>query len=267
LARPGDGSLTFWVAVDLVIAMPISWLPLVADYNRFARKTSGAFWGTFFGYLVTNVWFYALGAMVLLTAGVTQQPKEFVSAIALTAGWLALLILLVDETDNAWADLYSAAVSIQNVFPRVGQRWLILGLGIVTYLMALAIDITQYENFLFLIGSFFVPLFGILAADYFVLRHRRYRVDELYQIGGAYWYGRGLSLRGLVAWAAGVVVYNFTNPATLGAFVPAWLNMVPASLTAFGGSIPSFVAAFVVYAVLGFVFLKRNQGGVHHATG
>ncbi|MDP3046594.1 MAG: cytosine permease, partial [Chloroflexota bacterium] len=134
LSKAGDGSLTFWVAVDLVVAMPISWLPLVADYNRFARKTSHAFWGTFVGYLITNVWFYALGAVVLLAAGVTQEPKGFVSAIASTAGWIALLILLVDETDNAWADLYSAAVSVQNVFPKIKQRWLILGLGILSYL-------------------------------------------------------------------------------------------------------------------------------------
>ena len=82
--------MPFWVGVDLVIAMPISWLPLVADYNRFARKPAPAFWGTFLGYLLTNVWFYALGAMVFLAAGLTQEPKGFVSAIALTAGWVAL---------------------------------------------------------------------------------------------------------------------------------------------------------------------------------
>ena len=129
-----------------MIAMPISWLPLVADYNRFARRTPRAFWGTFVGYLITNIWFYALGALVLLAAGVSQEPKGFVAAIALTAGWIALLILLVDETDNAWADLYSAAVSLQNVFPKIKQRWLILGLGVLSYLVAVVLDITQYRK-------------------------------------------------------------------------------------------------------------------------
>jgi nucleobase:cation symporter-1, NCS1 family len=265
-AKPGDGSLPFWVAVDLVIALPISWLPLVADYSRFARKTSSAFWGTFFGYVITNVWFYALGVMLLLTAGVMQQPKEFVSAIALTAGWVALLILLVDETDNAWADLYSAAVSIQNVFPRVRQRWLLLGLGAVAYFAALAIDITQYESFLLLTGSLFIPLFGVLAADYFAFRRRRYEVDELSRRGGAYWYSGGVNVWGLVAWVVGIIVYNLANPTTLGAFVPAWLSVAPASLTAFGGSVPSFVAAFVVYAAFGLMFVKPGEGEKHHAT-
>jgi purine-cytosine permease-like protein len=105
LSKAGNGSLPFWIAVDIAIALPISWLPLVADYNRFARKTRGAFWGTFIGFLITNFWFLALGATLLLGGGVKQEPKEFATAIALTAGWIALLILLADETHNAWADI------------------------------------------------------------------------------------------------------------------------------------------------------------------
>jgi putative hydroxymethylpyrimidine transporter CytX len=258
-SRPGNGSLTFGVAIDLVIAMPISWLPLVADYNRFARKTSAAFWGTFTGYLVTNVWFYALGALVLLAAGVTQEPKGFVSAIALAAGWIALLILLVDETDNAWADLYSAAVSIQNIFPKVKQRWLILGLGVFSYLVAIALDITQYENFLFLIGAFFVPLFGILTADYFLLRRRSYQTEELYRVQGAYWYLGGVNIGGLIAWLVGIAVYHITNPATLGTFIPVWPSLVPQGWTAWGGSLPSFVVAFLLYAALGAIGTRLQK--------
>lgn len=260
LSKPGNGALPFWVAVDLVIAMPISWLPLVADYNRFARKTSQAFWGTFVGYLLANIWFYALGAMILLTAAVTQEPKGFVSAVALTAGWVALLILVVHETDNAWADLYSAAVSTQNVFPKIKQRWLILGIGIFSYVVAVIVDITQYEFFLFLIGSFFVPLFGILAADYFVLRQRRYQVDELQRERGAYWYGGGVNVWGLVAWLVGVVVYHVTNPGTLDATLFAgWSKLIPAQLTAWGGSLPSFVAAFAFYLLVGAVVMRSQR--------
>lgn len=130
LQKPGDGSLPFWVGVDLVISMPVSWLPLVADYNRFAREPRGAAWGTFVGFFVTNVWFFALGVLILLTSQVEQGPREFASAIALTAGALALVILLVDETDNAWADLYSAAVSTQNIFPHLRQSALIIVMGV-----------------------------------------------------------------------------------------------------------------------------------------
>jgi NCS1 family nucleobase:cation symporter-1 len=197
--------------------------------------------------------------MALLGAGVNQEPKEFAKAIALTAGWVALLILLADETHNAWADLYSSAVSLQNAFPKVKQRWLILGLGILTYVIAIALDITQYQNFLYLIGSLFVPLFGILLADYFVLRRRRYRVDEFFDTQGAYWYARGVNLWGIVAWIIGILAYHVTNPTTLGTLVADWPRIIPGALSAFGGSLPSFLAAFVVYAVLGLIFLKRSD--------
>lgn len=258
----GTGALPFWVAVDLVIAMPISWLPLVADYNRFARKAQHAFAGTFIGYFVANVWFYVLGALVLLTAQITQEPKGFVSAIALSGGWLALLILVVHETDNAWADLYSTAVSIQNVFPRVKQRWLILGIGLFAYLIAILLDITQYELFLFLIGSFFVPLFGILVADYFIVRRRNYRVDELGRHrGGAYWYREGFNIPYLLVWLLGVAVYHITNPGTLDAtFVQGWAQRIPPALTAWGGSLPSFIVTCAL-TILSSLVTKSNPRG------
>jgi len=59
-----------------------------------------------------------------------------------------------------------------------------VGLGVLSCGVALLLDITQYEGFLLLIGSVFVPLFGVLAADYFVVR-RHYEVDELFRVGGS----------------------------------------------------------------------------------
>lgn len=257
LSKAGDGSLPFWIAVDIVIALPISWLPLVADYNRFARRTGRAFWGTLIGFAITNFWFFSLGALALLGAGITQEPKGFAAAIALTVGWVALLILLADETHNAWADLYSSAVSVQNVFPRVKQRWLILGIGAFCYLIAVVLDITQYENFLFLIGSLFVPLFGILVADYFLVRRRRYQVNEFYRADGIY---AGVNIWGFIAWLAGMLIYHITNPATLGGFLPAWGQLFPGILTSLGGSLPSFFGALLIYAVL--ASLQRSRHGV-----
>ena len=258
LNRYGDGSLHFWDAVDIAIALPISWLPLVADYNRFARKTSSAFWGTFIGFFITNTWFLTLGVMLLLGVNVKQEPKEFASAIVLLIGWIALLILVADETHNAWADLYSSAVSLQNILPKVRQRWLILGLGIFCYLVAVAVDLTKFENFLFLIGSLFVPLFGVVVADYFILR-RPIDIMEIYRTKGAYWYIGGFNVIGLVAWLIGIVIYNYTNPATLGAFIPDWPKLIPNWLTFYGGSLPSFFAALIAYAILESLFIKRRK--------
>jgi putative hydroxymethylpyrimidine transporter CytX len=246
LRQPGDGSLPFGAGVDLAIALPISWLPLAADYNRFSRSTRQGFWGTMLGFFITNAWFLSLGAFLLLGSRVGQEPKDFASAIALSAGWIALLILLADETHNAWADLYSTAVSLQNLFPKVKQRWLIVALGVACFLVAVFLDITRYQNFLYLIGSFFVPLFGMLTADFFVLKKRRYQVEEFYRAKGAYWFTKGVNIRAMITWAAGIAAYHLANPATLGAIFPAWQKLVPSSLGLAGGSLPSFAVAFLL---------------------
>jgi NCS1 family nucleobase:cation symporter-1 len=229
--KPGTGELTFLIGVDLVIAMPISWMPLVADYNRFARKAGSAFWGTYLGYLVANVWFYALGALFILALG----TQDLIPAIlSLAGGMIALILILVDETDNAFADIYSAAVSAQNIIPKVPQWVLVTLVGLICLILGAKVPIDQYKNFLLLIGSVFVPLFGVLAAHYFFVEKGRYRVEEIYQPKGRYWYAEGFNWKGLVAWALGIATYHAVVK-----FIP-WL----------GASIPSFVVAFLAHWVL-----------------
>lgn len=228
----GTGEMPFWLAVDLVVAMPISWMPLVADYNRFARRAGPAFWGTFLGYAVANFWFYALGALFVLAL----QTNDLIPAIlSVAGGWLALLLILVDETDNGFADIYSAAVSGQNLAPRLRQWWLTVAAGLICFILAVTVPIAQYENFLLFIGSVFVPLFGVLTADYFLLRRRQYDVPELYRSSGRYWYRGGINPWAVLAWLLGVVGYQ-----AITRFLP-WL----------GASVPTFLLSLLIYLVLG----------------
>ena len=233
LRQPGAGGLPFLLAVDLVVAMPISWMPLVADYNRFARNGRAAFWGTYLGYFLTNVWFYGLGALFLLALNLPDTgPEQLAAAIlALTGGVVALVVILVDETDNAFADIYSAAVSLQNLWPHLSQRLLVVLVGLVSLLLAAFLTMTEYFNFLLLIGSFFVPLFGVLAADYFVVRGRRYQVEAMYQSKGLYWYNRGVNWVAVVVWLLGAGVYH----------------LIARSLPWLGASLPAFVVTFLGY--------------------
>src|SRR2546422_3550968 len=125
LAQEGTGDLPFWVGVDIVVSLPLSWFPLVADYNRFARSRSASFWGTFLGYLVANIAFFALGALLVLALntdpnGLNGELVDFLLAGgagigALLLGLVAVLIILADETDEGFADIYSTAVSAQNL--------------------------------------------------------------------------------------------------------------------------------------------------------
>lgn len=237
LRSPGTREMPFWLAVDLVVAMPISWMPLVADYNRFARRSRPAFWGTLVGYTFANTWFYALGALFVLAL----QTTDLIPAIlSVAGGWLALVLILVDETDNGFADIYSAAVSGQNLLPRARQWWLTVAVGAICFLLAATVDIAQYENFLLLIGSVFVPLFGVLAADYFLLRQRQYDVAELYRPAGRYWYLGGFNPWAVLAWVVGVAGYQ-----AIARFLPG-----------LGASVPAFLLSLLVYFVLGKIFVK-----------
>jgi NCS1 family nucleobase:cation symporter-1 len=257
----GRGGLGFWLAVDLVIAQPVSWLPLVADYNRFARSNTSSATGTFWGYALGNVWFYALGALLVLGAGLSDTtPAGIGQAIAsLAGGWIVLLALLVGETDEAFADIYSAAVSSQNLGARIKQRWAVVaialaGAGLAVWLgLRPTVALGNYESFLFLLGSVFVPLFGVFVADYFLLRSRSGPTN--------------LRWRALVAWVVGFLVYQWSVPTgplgiqhAMKTLLHAWLHLpYPLANSALGASVPSFAAAFVTYVVLSL--LRTSEAG------
>src|SRR5712691_5057409 len=217
LATAGTGDLGFWVGVDLVIALPVSWFPLVADYNRFARSRGDSFRGTFVGYLLANLAFFSLGALftLALKTDVAHLSDELVGFLGGSAllGLLALLIILADETDEGFANIYSTAVSTQNLLSRIPQRALIVLFGAVGFVLAVLLRNADYEWFLLLIGSFFVPLLGVIAADYFVVRNGRYEADELFA-RGRYWYQGGVNVAALVAWLLGFLIYQWINPPT-----------------------------------------------------
>ena len=216
------------LALDLVIAMPISWMPLVSDYNRFARKASEGFLGTLIGYTVANTWFYWMGAAL----AALYPGETVVYGIALLMlGWLALLVILVDETDNAFADIYSSAVSLQNIVPRARQWKLALAATLVSLVLAYTVPIAEYEHFLLLIGASFVPLFGVMLADYFIVRRGEYLTEEFYEKAS------GVRVGAIASWLAGFAVYY------LMAYVLPWLG--------FGATLPSLASSFIFYSLIG----------------
>jgi len=259
---PGTGGWpTFWTGVDVVIVMPISWLPLVADYNRFAGRKARGFAGTYGGYLAGNVWFYALGAMLVLVAAASPDVVGIGgSVIALAGGAVVVLVLLAGETDEAFANIYSSAVSAQNLLPRVSQRTFIIATSVVGVVLALLLTMDAYEVFLFLIGSVFVPLFGVFAASYFVWKVRDYSERDLFEREGASWVRGGVRWLAMVPWLAGFAVYQWSTPtgpdawkAGVETVLHGWLKLpVPLLGGAIGASIPGFLVAFV----LGVVLLK-----------
>ena len=157
--RRGEGGMGVMPALDLVIAMPISWLPLVADYARHGVNGRSALRGTWMGYALANIWCYALGVLVALVL----PSQNLVTALLLAQGGLiALSLILIDEIDNAYGDAYSGAVSAHALQPRWSVRRWGLIIAVLCTAMALVLPMHSLEPFLLLLSSVFVPLFGVI---------------------------------------------------------------------------------------------------------
>ncbi|APW40734.1 allantoin permease [Rhodoferax koreense] len=206
--RPGDGSMGMMSALDLVIAMPVSWLPLVADYARHGRSRRGSFGGTWLGYVLANIWCYALGVMVV---SVAEPGVSLVTALLLAqGGLLALGLILVDELDNAYGDVYSGAVSSHSLLPRWSvRRWGLL-IAVACTLLALVLPMHSLEPFLLMLSSVFVPLYGVILG----------RLGT----GGASFalQARRIDWPAALAWLAGIALYH-----ALAQLWPQWGSALP----------------------------------------
>ena len=236
--RPAEGGSSIWLGIDLVVAITVSWTPLVADYTRFSRDRRSAFFGAGVGYFVAGSWMFVLGAFLVLARGLSD-PVEVPAAVAAAglAAALALLAVTVDETDEAFANIYSTAVSLQNWVPEVPQRLLIATVSVLATIGALTIQLRNYETFLLLLGSFFVPLFGALLADW-LLAGARYRTQDVFRSPP---FRPGL----IAAWILGFLLYQWLHVPPLG---PSWwvdlVERIEQPDWSYGATLPSFTAAF-----------------------
>ena len=207
--RKGEGGMGVLPALDLVIAMPISWLPLVADYARHGKNGGAALRGTWLGYALANLWCYALGVLVALTL----PSKDLVQALLLAQGGLiALSLILIDEVDNAYGDTYSGAVSAHSLWPRMTVRRWGLVVAVLCTALALVLPMHSLEPFLLMLSSVFVPLFGV------ILGRLALGVDipaQLQRASAVHWVPVAL-------WLGGIVLYY-----QLPKLLPGWGSALP----------------------------------------
>ena len=229
-----DPPWSYLLALDLVIVMPISWWPLVADYNRFARRARDSAVGTVAGYAVANAAFYILGAALFVL------HPNFIGAIGLLGlGFLPVFFILLDETDNAFANVYSTAVSMQNLAPKRRQLWFIVAATVIAGAGALLLLGRgqgfggDYELFLIAIGGVFVPLLGVVIADALLLRRASHRPEEFADAAPR------VRWSSLLSWACGTILY-------FGVYFKLIPNFPPV-----GATLPSFALAVGLQTVLG----------------
>lgn len=209
LAAPTD-EMSFGSALELSIIMPLSWLPLISDYTRFAKSRKSGLVGSFMGYFIGSSLMYAIGLAIALYA---KDASVGSMMMTLNLGFAALGIVLLSTITTTFLDAYSAGVTFTNIFPQMSERKIAFAMAIIGLLVAIFTPIEQYETFLYAIGSVFGPLFAILLSDYFIFNKEQIEPSLSLRVGA------------LIVWAIGVGLYYWfmTFDLPLGSTLPTML--------------------------------------------
>ena len=188
-----DGeSLTFGAAVELAVAMPLSWLPLISDYTRDAEKPTQATWVSVLVYGAVSCWMYVIGMGAAIFTG-----EYDIAQIMLKTGFgvVGLLIIVFSTVTTTFLDAYSAGVSSVSISSKIKEKWAAIVVTVIGTVAAIVYPMDNITNFLYLIGSVFAPMIAVQIADYFILK-KADAGESAFQ-----W-------RNLVVWLVGFVLYR-----------------------------------------------------------
>lgn len=190
LTEPDD-SLSFGAAVELAVAMPLSWLPLISDYTREAEKSVAATAVSAVVYGLVSCWMYLIGMGASILTG-----ESDIAQIMLKAGLsvIALIIVVFSTVTTTFLDAYSAGISNESIFPQFKGQYVAVAVTVVGTIGAIVFPMDDITGFLYLIGSVFAPMIAIQIADYFILHRDRRKT--------------AFDTRNLVIWVIGFVLYR-----------------------------------------------------------
>ena len=162
-----DGSLTFGAAVELAVAMPLSWLPLISDYTREAEKPFAATLASVVTYSLVSIFMYMIGMGAAIYTG-----EYDIAQIMLKTGLgiVGLLIIVFSTVTTTFLDAYSAGVSSVSISSKIKEKWAAVVVTIIGTVAAMLYPMDNITNFLYLIGSVFAPMIAVQIADYFILK-------------------------------------------------------------------------------------------------
>lgn len=191
-AAAAGEAMTFGAAVELAVAMPLSWLPLVSDYTREAEKPFAATVASTVTYSLVSCWMYIIGMGAAIYTGESDIAQVMVKA---GLGIAALIILVLSTVTTAFLDAWSAGISCESLSKKLNGKWIAVGvtaLGIVASILFPMDDIT---GFLYLIGSVFAPMIAILITDFFILKKDSFE--------------QSFNWMNLGVWLLGFIIYRY----------------------------------------------------------
>jgi len=206
-----DDSMTFGAAVELSIAMPLSWLPLISDYTREAQKPVASSAVSAVVYFVISCWMYIIGMGAAIYTG-----EYDISLILIQAGLgvAGLLIIVFSTVTTTFLDAWSAGISSESIYSKINGKYIAIGVTVVGILGAVFFPMDDITDFLYLIGSVFAPMIAIQIADYFILK--RPAKDK------------GFCIDNIIIWCIGFALYRYlmTLDIIIGNTVPDMLIVI-----------------------------------------
>lgn len=190
--NPGGDVMSFGAAVELSVAMPLSWLPLISDYTREAEKPVKATAVSAIVYGVVSCWMYLIGMGAALFTGESDIAQIMLKA---GLGIVGLLVIVLSTVTTTFLDAYSAGVSSESVSVKCNGKWVAVGVAVLGTLGAIVFPMEDITDFLYLIGSVFAPMIAIQIADFFILK-----LDHS---------SKSFEICNLILWAIGFVLYRF----------------------------------------------------------
>lgn len=187
----GGEGMTFGAAVELSVAMPLSWLPLISDYTREAKKPVKATAVSAITYGVVSLWMYVIGMGAAIFTGESDIAQIMVKAGLGIAG---LLIIVFSTVTTTFLDAYSAGVSSESLSSKISGKWFAVAVTVIGAAGAIFLPLTDITNFLYFIGSVFAPMIAIQIADFFILKQNKET--------------SAFSIQNLIIWLIGFVIYR-----------------------------------------------------------
>ena len=160
-------ALSFGQAIELAVAMPLSWLPLISDYTKEAEKPFAATFASSVTYCLVSCWMYIIGMGLAILTSESDIAKIMTAA---GLGKIALAIIILSTVTTTFLDAWSAAISFKTIFERAPEKITAIIVTVIGTLAAVLFPMDNITDFLYLIGSIFAPMIAILLADYFILK-------------------------------------------------------------------------------------------------
>lgn len=204
----GDNSMSFGAAMELSIAMPLSWLPLISDYTKEAKEPVKATVASSIVYGFVSIWMYIIGMSAALFTMESDIAKILLKA---GLGIMGLFIVVLSTVTTTFLDVYSAGVSTESIFSKIKSKWVAVAVTVIGTLGAIVLPMDDITGFLYLIGSVFAPMIAIQIADFFILKISN---DK-----------KLFSIKNIIIWVTGFIIYRilmkFDTP--IGSTIPSML--------------------------------------------